>query len=79
MHNPNHRQNGDFRAGNRAAQRGPEPADHIVTLRVPRATKGRWVRESRRVQGRSLSRWIIETLDGACPVRDEDNRDQNSP
>lgn len=58
----NHRKDGSFRKGHKAAQIGPEPADAVVNIRVPRDTKGRWVRAAGN-RGRKLSAWVRETLD----------------
>lgn len=72
MPHPDHRKDGDFRRGNTAAQKRDHPADHILHVRVPGPSKGRWV-EASRAKGQKLSEWVVETLDRAL-----DNRDQNS-
>lgn len=44
------------------------PEDATIHLRVPAATKARWVRESR-AAGRRLSDWIIERVEGRMDMQ----------
>jgi predicted HicB family RNase H-like nuclease len=64
----NHRKNGDFRKGNTARQKGDRPADGHLNMRVPMATKGRWVAASRSA-GLTLSEWVTRVLDDAAGGR----------
>lgn len=73
MPDDNHRKDGTFRTGHTAAQIGPEPADSIITLRVPRSLKGRLVRASRAVPGQSLSRWLIRLAQSAAFEYEREN------
>lgn len=36
--------------------------DAIITIRIPAATKGRWIRSSR-AEGKRLTSWIIEKVE----------------
>lgn len=71
----NHRKNGDFRVGNKARQKGDEPATHLLTVRATRETKGRWVLASRKVPGRGLSEWVTQALNAAADAELQDNRE----
>lgn len=45
----------------------PEGSDALIHLRVPAATKARWVRESRQT-GAKLTDWVIQKVERAMPV-----------
>lgn len=72
---PDHRKDGTFRKGNTARQVGDSPAEGHLHIRVPLETKGRWVEASRKVAGRGLSAWVIQTLDAAADAELHDNRE----
>jgi hypothetical protein len=63
-----HRKDGTFRVGHTVRQAGPEPADHILTMKLPGSTKGRWVQAARQ-EGKTLTEWVK----AAC-TRALDNR-----
>lgn len=47
--------------------RRPEPADHVIHLRVTRSRKGRYVRAAR---PRKLAEWIVGELDAAAAKKE---------
>lgn len=71
MPTPNHRKNGEFRRGHKAAQIGDEPAGADINLRVTARAKERWMRAATG-NGLKLSAWMRENNDRAA---DEYERD----
>lgn len=51
---------GQFKRGQKAAQKGDEPRTAIIHMRVTRAEKAAFVRAANAVQGRTLTDWMIE-------------------
>ena len=52
-----------------------EGREALIHLRVPAATKARWVRESR-AAGMRLTEWIVQRVEGSADdgiVREEDD------
>lgn len=57
----NHRKNGEFRRGHKAAQKHPLPADSHLNIRVPGPYKAAW-ESAARAQGVPLSEWVVVRL-----------------
>jgi len=55
--------------GNKYAQRGDEPREAHLQIRVTRDQKGRWVAASR-AKGQKLTQWVSEALDRAAARND---------
>lgn len=57
----NHRKNGSFRKGHKAAQKHPIPSDDKLHIRVPGPYKAAWESAARAV-GIPLSEWVVGRL-----------------
>ena len=60
----NHRKNGDFRKGHKAAQKYAIPSDDKLHIRVPASYKRRW-EDVAEAQGVPLSEWVVGELNRA--------------
>lgn len=60
----NHRKDGSFRKGHKAAQKHPIPADSKLWIRVPGPYKRRW-EEVAEARGVPLSEWVVGRLNEA--------------
>ncbi len=64
MANPDPSPSTRFASRNQAARKPDAPPEGHLHVRVPMATKGRWVAAARRA-GLSLSAWVVGRLDKA--------------
>jgi predicted HicB family RNase H-like nuclease len=62
----NHRKNGSFRRGHKAAQKHPIPCDDKLHIRVPGPYKRHW-EEAAKARGVPLSEWVVQTLAASLP------------